>query len=99
MARFVAPSAVAILAALSMTACSRPYHRAQQPVGGGLPGPAAGAAVNGPIGGRRDAVNGGLIGGAAGAPGGGAVTPQPLPPPAGYQGRTYRPPPPPFRPY
>ena len=97
MGRFVAPSAVAILAALSLTACSKPYPPAQQRVGGGLIGPQP--AINATIGGRRDVVNGGLNGGAAGAASGGSVTPQPLPPPAGYQGPTYRPPPPPFRPY
>jgi hypothetical protein len=96
MRRFVAPCALAIGMALSVTACSDPYDPNQRAVGGGLLGAGAGAAIGGLAGGGRGALLGGLAGGALGAVGGAATTPQP--PPPRYE-RNYPPPPPPYSPY
>jgi hypothetical protein len=85
MKRFVAPCALAIGMALSVTACTDPYDPGQRAIGGGLIGAGAGAAIGGVAGGGRGAAAGALIGGAAGAVGGAATTPTP-PPPGYYRG-------------
>jgi hypothetical protein len=98
MKRFIAPCALALGMALSITACSDPYDPGQRAVGGGLLGAGAGAAIGGLAGGGRGALVGGLAGGAIGAVGGAATTPQP-PPPRYEQQPNYPPPPPAYRPY
>ena len=92
MKRFVAPCALALGMALSITACTDPYDPGQRAVGGGLLGAGAGAAIGGLAGGGRGAVAGALIGGTVGAVGGAATTP---PPPQGYYQQPGYPPPPP----
>jgi hypothetical protein len=94
MKRFVAPGALAIVAALSLAGCTDPYDPGQRAVGGGLIGAGAGAAIGGLAGGGRGALAGGLVGGAVGAVGGAATTPQQ----PRYE-RDYPPPPPAYRPY
>jgi hypothetical protein len=96
MKRFVAPGALAIVAVLSLAACTDRYDPGQRAVGGGLIGAGAGAAIGGLAGGGSGALAGGLLGGAVGAVGGAATTPD-RPPPR-YE-RDYPPPPPPYRPY
>jgi hypothetical protein len=96
MKRFVAPCALAIGIALSITACTDPYDPGQRAVGGGLLGAGAGAAIGGIAGGGSGALVGGLAGGALGAVGGAATTPQP--PPPRYSQPNY-PPPPRYNPY
>jgi hypothetical protein len=97
MNRFVAPCALAIGLALSLTACTDPYSPGQRAVGGGLLGAGAGAAIGGIAGGGSGAVVGGLAGGALGAVGGAATTPE-RPAPR-YQQPNYPPPPPRYNPY
>jgi hypothetical protein len=94
MKRFVAPCALAIAMAVSVTACTDPYDPGQRAAGGALIGAGTGAAIGGIAGGGRGALAGGLVGGAVGAVGGAATTPQRPPPPA-YQPAYYPPPPPP----
>lgn len=93
MKRFIAPCALAIGLALSVTACTDPYDPGQRAVGGGLLGAGAGAAIGGLAGGGRGALIGGLAGGALGAAGGAATTPE-RPQPR-YESPGYPPPPPP----
>ena len=83
MRRFIAPCALALGMALSITACTDPYDPGQRAVGGGLIGAGAGAAIGGATGGGRGAATGALVGGAVGAVGGAATTP---PPPGYYRG-------------
>jgi hypothetical protein len=61
MKRFVAPCALAIGLALSLTACTDPYSPGQRAVGGGLLGAGAGAAIGGIAGGGSGAVVGAPI--------------------------------------
>jgi len=75
MKRFIAPCALAIGMALSISACTDPYSPGQRAVGGGLLGAGAGAAIGGLAGGGRGAATGALIGGGVGAVGGAATTP------------------------
>jgi len=79
MKRFVAPFALAIGMALSVTACSNPYDPGQRAAGGALIGGGAGAAIGGIAGGGSGALLGGVVGAAAGAVTGAATTPQPPP--------------------
>lgn len=98
MRRFLLPGALAIGAALSLTACSDPYNPNQRAVGGGLIGAGAGAAIGGLAGGGSGALAGGLLGGAVGAVGGAATTPErPRYQQPAYQS-SYPPPPPPLPP-
>jgi hypothetical protein len=103
MKRYIAPGALAVVAALSLAACSDPYDPGQRAVGGGLLGAGAGATIGGLAGGGRGAVAGGLLGGAVGAVGGAATTPQPRyerePRYEPRYERDYPPPPPAYRPY
>jgi uncharacterized membrane protein len=100
MRRHLAAPALAITAALALSACTDPYDPGQRAAGGALLGAGTGAAIGGIAGGGRGALAGGLIGGAVGAVGGAATTPQrPPPPPSGYYPPPPPPPPPPTSPY
>ena len=68
-------SAIAMVAALSLSACTDPYDPGQRAAGGALLGAGAGAAIGGLAGGGHGAAMGALIGGGAGALGGYATTP------------------------
>ncbi len=101
--RVLAPVA-ALMAALSVAACTNPYDPSQRAVGGGLLGAGTGAAIGGIAGGGKGAGIGALVGGGLGALGGAATTPRPAPPsyysapPSGYYNApppAYYPPPPP----
>ena len=67
----------ALIALLSVSACTDPYDPGQRAVGGGLIGAGAGAAIGGLAGGGRGAAIGGLTGAAVGAGTGYVTTPQP----------------------
>ncbi|MEO8715867.1 MAG: glycine zipper domain-containing protein [Acetobacteraceae bacterium] len=97
--RLLAPAA-AIMAVLSLSACTDPYDPGQRALGGGLLGAGAGAAIGGVAGGGSGAAIGALVGGAGGALVGAATTPQPQPyyqqpQPYYQQPPGYYPPPPP----
>lgn len=88
-AQLLAPAA-AVMAVLSLAACTDPYDPGQRAAGGALLGAGTGAAIGGIAGGGRGAAVGALIGGGAGALAGAATTPQPYyQQPQGY----YAPPP------
>jgi hypothetical protein len=76
MKRLFATSAIAMVAALSLSACSDPYDPGQRAAGGALLGAGTGAAIGGLAGGGHGAAMGALIGGGAGALGGYATTPR-----------------------
>lgn len=94
--RLLAP-ATAVVAALSLAACTNPYDPGQRAIGGGLIGAGTGAAIGGIAGGGSGAGIGALVGGGLGALGGAATTPE-RPPPSGYynapRGGYYNAPPP-----
>ncbi|HLG90126.1 MAG TPA: glycine zipper domain-containing protein [Alphaproteobacteria bacterium] len=75
MKRLLTTSAITMVAALSLSACSDPYDPGQRAAGGALLGAGTGAAIGGLAGGGRGAAVGALIGGGAGALGGYATTP------------------------
>lgn len=68
--------AVALMAGLSLTACTNAYDPGQRAVGGGLLGAGAGAAIGAIAGGGTGAAIGGLTGAAVGAGTGYITTPQ-----------------------
>ena len=76
----LAPGGIALLFALSLSACTNPYDPGQRAVGGGLIGAGAGAAIGGAAGGGKGAAIGAASGGALGAVAGAATTPPPPPP-------------------
>ena len=82
--------AVALVAAMSLTACTNPNDPGQRTVGGGLMGAGVGAALGALTGGGNGAAIGALAGGALGAGTGYITTPQSQGPSYYRQSPSYR---------